>query len=60
MKDIIIIIEKVEYERIIIGKNGLNKEEATINKGKHRQDKNMNGIYSDNKLMCFIPEMNYG
>ena len=36
MKDIIIIIEKVEYERIIIGKNGLNKEEATINKNEHR------------------------
>ena len=61
MKDIIIIIEKVEYERIIIGKNGLNKEEATINKNEHRQDNdfvaNMNRIYSDNKLMWFIPEV---
>jgi hypothetical protein len=35
MKDIIIIIEKAEYERIITGKVRLNKE-VTINKGKHR------------------------
>ena len=55
---------KVECERVITGKNGLNKEDTTINKFKYRYDKgfveNMKEIYSDNKLVWFIPEMNCG
>ena len=55
------VIEKAEYERFINGNNGLNKEGTIINKSKHRYDngfmENMKGIFGENKLMWFIPEV---